>query len=80
MIDGKRAQGTEFWIIIGAALALIVLVVVLMVFTRTSGTVQQGLLSCESKQGQCLAVNTPCPAGKIESSTFTCPQNYHCCL
>lgn len=50
----KRGQGTTFWIIITAVIALVVLVILLMIFAGKTGMLESGLMSCEGKGGLCV--------------------------
>jgi hypothetical protein len=43
-----------WWIIIGAVIALVVMIVLLVLFTGKSGDLERGLLDCEAKGGSCL--------------------------
>ena len=43
-----------WWIIIGAVVALVVMIVLLVLFTGKSNAVEVGLLDCEAKGGMCL--------------------------
>ncbi len=88
----RRAQGRTFWIVITAVIALVVLVILLMIFTGKTGMLEEGLMSCEGKGGECILVGDvrdcrgECEAiGKSYSSVFTCPERvygeaYCCCL
>jgi len=76
-----------WWIIIGAVIALIVMIVLLVMFTGKSGTLEKGILDCEGKGGTCFAYDSPQPTfeqkvatenskckdgGGTISSAFTC--------
>jgi len=54
----KKAQGNTFWIVITAIIALVVLVILLLIFTGKTGTLESGLLNCESKGGFCTTQGT----------------------
>ncbi|MFH1682178.1 MAG: hypothetical protein ABIA37_00115 [Candidatus Woesearchaeota archaeon] len=78
----KKAQGNTFWIIITAVIALIVLIILLLIFTGKTTILEAGLLSCESKGGDCTtSTGNPCPSGFLESSAFSCKDTTKiCCL
>ena len=83
-----------WWIIIGAVIALIVLVVLMVIFTSKTRILEGELLSCESKGGICVdplvtsptACKDACGDTRQHSSTFTCPKpdvsgpTWCCCL
>jgi len=72
----KKASANMWWIIIGAVIALIVMIVLLVMFTGKSGTLEKGILDCESKGGTCMdkgMEQTTCKdKGGTVSSAFTC--------
>jgi hypothetical protein len=77
-----RAQANTFWIIIGAVIALVVMVVLLLLFTGKTNVLEQGLVDCEAKGGQCV-VGESCYDGQIKQNFFDC-SGYEgdrvCCL
>ena len=91
----SKAQGNTFWIVITAIIALVVLVILLLIFTGKTGSLEAGLLGCESKGGFCTikGTNTAIPdcqtaAGKCinsnydscsSSSAFTCKSSTDIC-
>lgn len=76
MVSAK-ASADMWWIIIGAVLALVVLIVLMVIFT---GKVPVDAFSdCESKSGLCTEM--ACPQGTVKSSAFVCVQEgQNCCL
>ncbi len=79
---GKKALANIWWIIIGAVLALVVLIVILLIFTGKTTPLEQGLLDCESKGGQCLKKDD-CLSKKYDgtvSSAFECSEGNVCCF
>lgn len=50
---GKKAQQNMFWIVIGAVIALVVMIILIVMFTGKTGALEGGLLDCESKGGVC---------------------------
>jgi hypothetical protein len=74
----KRASANIWWVIIGAAIALVVLVVLIVTFTKGTNPVVQGLSDCESKGGICTLQT--CPQGTIKTSVFSCSEQATCCL
>jgi hypothetical protein len=83
----KKASANMWWIIIGAVIALVVMIVLMVMFTRQSGGVEIGLLDCESKGGTCQ-YSTPQECREVGKGTtnpvFKCspgyPQNTPCCF
>jgi hypothetical protein len=70
-INMKRASANMWWIIIGAVIALVVMLVLLVMFTGKTGTLERGLLDCTSKGGECVK-RSDCGAPNTISSAFTC--------
>tara|TARA_Y100000310_G_C19957045_1_gene479523 strand:- start:142 stop:402 length:261 start_codon:yes stop_codon:yes gene_type:complete len=67
----KKAQGLSLNTIIIAAVALIVLVVLVMIFTGRMGGFSTGVSRCENQGGRCLnAGTTPTLTGG------NCPADY----
>ncbi len=59
-----------WWIIIGAVLALIVLIVMVVMFTNKGSSIEKGLNACS---GICTASGEKqCPVGTQSSSAFDC--------
>ena len=70
-----------FWIIIAAVIALVVMIVLMIMFTGKTSTLEGGLADCESKSGVC--VNGPdCPKNTMKTGTFECPAGSpsQCCV
>ena len=44
-----------WWIIIGAVIALVVLIILMVMFTGKTSILEQGLISCDSKGGKCVS-------------------------
>jgi hypothetical protein len=79
----KKAQGISINVIVVAAIALLVLVVLSVVFLGRFGTFSQQSADCENKGGRC-AVGA-CPSGTSEYPAFACPNTasgatQSCCL
>ena len=66
-----------WWIIIGAVLAIVVMVILLTFFGRGTETVASGLSECQSKLGQCVEEGT-CQ-GTV-TKTFECLEGFECCF
>jgi len=73
----KKAQSNTFWIIIGAVIALIVMIVLLIMFNTQGNILQQGLVDCVSKGGEC---KTECTGDDVEQSFFSCKDDLVCCI
>ncbi|MBU1112142.1 MAG: hypothetical protein KJ896_05160 [Nanoarchaeota archaeon] len=82
----KKAQANTFWIIIGAVIALIVMIVLLLMFTGNTKILGSGLVDCEAKGGKCdHGLGKSCPDGYVKQSFFTCnpedwPDKPACCV
>ena len=55
MMNHKKSQGMSMNVIIAAALALVVLVVLLAIFTGSIGKTSQNIGSCTTKGGECAS-------------------------
>ena len=76
--NGKRASANMWWIIIGAVIALVVMIILMVMFTGKSTKLEGGLSSCESKGGKCV-VN--CPQGTLHTTAFDCANAANkCCM
>lgn len=70
----KKSQGMPVNVIIIAALALIVLVVLVAVFTGRARIFSQSLESCAAKQGECY--ENRCPDNTALVTNTNCPEGY----
>lgn len=76
-----RGSADIWWIIIGAVLALIVLVVLLVSFTKQSTGITQGVSDCEGKGGVCVPSDPAiCPPKSLKTTAFSCTGGRGCCL
>ena len=74
----KKAQANTFWIVIGAVIAMIVLVVLLLMFTGKTSLLEGSLVDCEAKGGVC---QSECPKGTLKQTIFECAEaNTGCCI
>lgn len=74
----KKAQANTFWIVIGAVIAMIVLVVLLLMFTGKTSLLEGSLTDCEAKGGECKSV---CPSGTLKQAIFECANSGEsCCI
>lgn len=83
----KKAQGLSINTIIIAAIALLVLVVLSVVFTGRMGFWTKETSNCEPGVGRCAEVGVSCgePGSGVESypTTYTaanCPEGETCCI
>ena len=76
----KKAQANMFWVIIGAVLAIIVLVVLVYFFGRGTEKVALGLSECESKLGKCVSKDICEKDGGSVTGLFECSQGEVCCF
>ncbi len=77
----RKASAQIWWIIIGAVVALIVMLVLIVMFTDKGKDLSVGISDCQSKGGQCVPEGT-C-SGSV-SRIFSCSedgiQNTVCCF
>jgi len=73
MVKSRKSQGMPINVIIIAALALVVLIVLLAVFTGRIKIFSENLQSCAAKQGQCEA-GLSCSSGKALVTNTNCPE------
>lgn len=82
-MKSKRGQGNTFWIIIAAALAILVLVVLIVIFTGKTSEVKTTLSQCGLKGGVCQP--NACSGEQIQIGEKGCTDNgtyqedYYCC-
>ncbi|MBI2668534.1 hypothetical protein HYX14_01700 [Candidatus Woesearchaeota archaeon] len=69
----RKADANMWWIIIGAVIALVVLIVLMVIFTGKVNPLSLEIASCESKGGECVS-STECKQDQgIISTAFECP-------
>ncbi len=73
---GKKASANMWWIIIGAVIALVVMIVLMVMFTGKSHRLEVGLMECTGKGGTCV-IPENC-AGTV-SRAFDCPNSDEVC-
>ena len=77
----KKAEANMWWVIIGAVLAIVVMVVLLVMFGEGTKKVSAGLSECESKLGKCVEKDTCVKDHKGTVTTvFECKENKECCF
>lgn len=82
----KKAQANTFWIVIGAVIAMIVLVVLLLMFTGKTSLLEGSLVDCEAKGGECKDPTLGCPDGTLKQAIFDCTKKdsagreFDCCI
>ncbi len=87
MFKNEKAQGISITTIIVAAIALVVLVILIAIFTGKMGGFTQQLESCSEKAGECVAsvaackergqFNSPLTGTSCEKETPDLP---YCCV
>ncbi len=76
----KKAQGLSVNVIIIAAIALLVLVVLSVIYIGRMGDWGTKAANCENKGGDCSGTGE-CPAGKTEFKGWTCTDKANtCCI
>lgn len=78
-MSARKGQANTFWIIIGAVIALVVMVVLLLMFTTKGNILEQGVSSCEGKAGKC-ELGTTCPTGTLKSPFECGSPDEVCCI
>ena len=90
----RKASANMWWIIIGAVIALVLMIILMLMFTGKTKPLEAGLGNCENKGGTCLGsaadvpsnCNTICKTGKegkelsYGGSLFECSPKSCCCL
>ncbi|MBU0470173.1 MAG: hypothetical protein KKA62_05615 [Nanoarchaeota archaeon] len=76
----KKASADMWWIIIGAVIALVVMIVLMVMFSGKTSKVETGLSACEGKGGVCVFENEECPSNTLRSTVFDCGQENECCI
>jgi len=56
----RKGDANMWWIIIGAVIALVVMIVLLVFFTGRSATLESGILDCAGKGGDCINLGDTC--------------------
>ena len=80
-IPNRKASANMWWIIIGAVIALVVMIVLLFMFTDKSGDVGRGITDCVSKGGSCDYDEGDCKVAEgTPTKAFTCDDNTICCF
>ena len=76
----KKASANMWWIIIGAVIALVVMIILMVMFTGKSSKLEGGLLNCESKGGDCSGNEQACAQkGGTVSWAFECKEGTNAC-
>jgi len=76
----KKAQGLSLNTIIIAALVIMVLVILALVFTGQMGSFGSSSTNCQSKGGICTS-EKDCPEGKMPAMfTAKCDEGEQCCI
>lgn len=81
----KKAQGISINVVIVAAIALLVLVVLSVIFIGRLGLFSSSVGECENKGGVCVLANENCPDDKPQPFTeWSCPdlneEPQKCCI
>ncbi|HLC81894.1 MAG TPA: hypothetical protein VJH68_04515 [Candidatus Nanoarchaeia archaeon] len=79
-MGNKQASADIWWIIIGAVIALVVLIIITVIFTGRTSILNQELGECRSKGGICMPVNDNCPGRTLPTPTFSCGEVGRCCI
>jgi len=75
----KKASANIWWIIIGAVIALVVMIILMVSFVDKTRSAETGLSSCEGKGGVCDINSEGCPSKTLSSRAFQCSTGT-CCI
>jgi len=70
-MKGKKAQGLSLNMVIVAAIALIILVIIVAIFTGRISVFGKGVSACSTKGGTCKEA---CVEGETEAFGARCPE------
>lgn len=76
----RKAQGLSLNVIIIAAIALLVLVILAIIFIGRMGTTTKGIDACK---GQCIDEGLKCNeklGAYYQEAVGECPEGQHCCI
>ncbi len=76
----SRGSTNTIGIVVGAAIALVVLVVLLLMLTNGATDFNQGVSACERNGGICSQAGLGCPQLMLPAPTFECSQEEKCCV
>lgn len=81
MLKHKRAQGLSINVIIIAVLGLVVLLVLIAIFSKTSGKSISVFEDCQARGGECRLVASGCLNGEIKMTAASCKEKSTiCCI
>ena len=69
----KRGSANMWWIIIGAVIALVVMIILMVIFSDGTEKANTGLFDCASKGGVCKTFELCKGEGGSDSMVFSCP-------
>ncbi len=69
----KKGQGLSLTTIVVAAIALLVLVILSVIFIGRMGGFAGQVSECENKGGICRSIDTGCLSGETEYTAWNCP-------
>jgi len=76
----KKGQGLSLNVVIIAAILIIVLFVLIMIFTGRIGDFGKDIGSCSAKGGECRSLAS-CPDGAVSIPRTDCAEaNQFCCI
>ena len=76
----RKGQGLSMTVIIVAAIALLVLVVLSIIFLGKMGDITRDISACEQKGGQCVASADDCSDEFSRITSDKCEGDEVCCL
>ena len=75
----KKAQGISMNVIIIAAIALLVLVILSVIFIGRMGSFGEQTGACDQQGGTCYD-GTSCPQGTAKHGSLQCSEGQVCCI
>lgn len=74
----RKGDANMWWIIIGAVIALVVMIVLLVFFTGRSATLESGILDCAGKGGVCVSDDQSCVREEGSEEPGTISRAFQC--
>jgi hypothetical protein len=80
MVMNKKGAELSMNVVVIAALAMLVLVVLGVIFLQGTSEVPQKLKGCVASGGQCVESGESCPVGFSKEEPKDCTEGTRCCI